>query len=239
MNREKNSFMLGLISAIAAISLVGFVVMVFAYFQKNSVDSAKANKTEDVNLGVSAKKPSPAAPAEGPGELAEIKITDEDHIRGNKNAPITLVEYSDFQCPYCSRFHDTMEQVMKDFPNDVRWVYKHFPLESIHPYARIAAEASECASEQGKFWEYHDELFANQVNFSADYFSAAAKKLGLNSSKFDQCLSSGKYAARVNSDFQAGQSIGVRGTPGSYINGQALGGAVPYSQLKSMIESLK
>lgn len=171
-------------------------------------------------------------------QIVSINVSENDHIRGNKNAPVTIIEFSDFQCPYCSNFHETMKQVVENYPNDVRWVYKHFPLDSIHPYARKAAEASECAADQDKFWEYTDELFKNQSNISPEYFSRVAKSVGLNTSQFDECLDSEKYKSKVNNDYQQGIQAGVRGTPGNFINGQSVPSALPYEQIKSMIDGL-
>lgn len=239
MKKEKNKFILGIVSAVAILSLIGFIVMSVAYLKKDDSDKAKAGESAN-----QAKNPSPpptpaAPPAPTANKPVNIKVSKDDHIRGNFDAPITIVEYSDFQCPYCSRFHDTMTQVMENYPNDVRWVYKNFPLDSLHPYARKAAEAAECAADQGKFWEYADGLFANQRSINSDYFPALAKKLGLNASEFDKCFSSGKYSQKVNDNSLEGRQNGVTGTPGSYINGQKLGGAVPYEKLKPIIDSLK
>lgn len=167
-----------------------------------------------------------------------FNVDSEDNIRGDIEALITIVEFSDFQCPYCSSFHNTMTKVMEDYPDKVRWVYKHFPLDSIHPYARKAAEASECAAEQGNFWEYSDVLFSQQSKINLPFLKEAAVEIGLDVDKFNVCLESDKYASKVEQDYQEGLKSGVRGTPGSFINGQELGGAVPYEKLKTIIESL-
>jgi protein-disulfide isomerase len=236
--RSKTSFFLGLASGVAAISFIGFLLFMGLYL-KAQFSGDNLNDDGDsgaiVNNNDSGAK---AQPSNGDsGAKADIKITKDDHIRGNKNAKITIVEYSDIQCPFCSRFHETMLQVMKNYPDKVRWVFRHFPLESIHPYARKAAEAAECAGEQGKFWEYTDKLYANQSSLSTEYLSTAAQEVGLNTGKFDSCLSSGKMAARVSSDLQQGQNLGVKGTPGSFINGKSVPGAVPYSTLEGMIKA--
>src|SRR5680860_660848 len=176
------------------------------------------------------------APAQG--DVLDIPVSKDDNIRGNINAPITIVEYSDFQCPYCSRFHETMNQIFAEYPEDVRWVFKHFPLDSRHPLARKTAEASECAAEQGKFWEFSDEVYTNQQAISNDSLSTFAKNIGLNVSQFDSCVSSGKYSDKVEADYQEGIQFGVSGTPGDFINGKSLGGAVPYDKLKQIIEEM-
>jgi len=229
-NNSKKTFSAGLMTGIAIVAVIGFLVMAGMYWQeKNLSNTANLSgqiaddQEEDVN------QPAPSK--------TEIAITDSDHIRGNKNAPVTIIEFSDFQCPYCSRFHETMKQVMENYPNDVKWVYKHFPLDSIHPYARPAAEASECAADQDKFWEYADKLFENQSSLSQAYFSKAAGEIGLNTGKFNECLTSGKYKLKVDADYQQGIKAGVRGTPGNFINGQPAFGALPYEQIKSIIDS--
>ncbi|MDA2922801.1 DsbA family protein [Patescibacteria group bacterium AH-259-L07] len=165
-----------------------------------------------------------------------LEVSKDDHVRGESNAAVTLVEFSDFQCPFCNRFHPTVTQILDEYPNSVRWVYKHFPLDAIHPQARPAAEASECAAEQNKFWEFGDALFENQSRLGSDYYSEVAGDLGLNVDKFNECVSSRKYKDRVEADYQLGIRLGVRGTPASFINGELLVGAVPYPSLQSAIE---
>ncbi len=240
MNQEKNSFIFGLSVGVAAVSLIGFIIMAAAYIEKggsNSVADENSNQVAQ-DQDKDNNKPTPT-PAPEPNQPANIKVSDSDHIRGNKNAPITIIEFSDLQCPFCSRFHDTMKQVTAAYPNDVRWIYKHFPLSSIHPYAQKAALASECASEQGKFWEYIDKIFANQSSLNTDYLATAAEEVGLNTSQFNSCLSSGKYASKVSSDYSSGQQNRVSGTPASFINGELVSGALPFETIKQKIESLK
>jgi len=238
--RSKSSFVLGLVSGIAIISTVGFLIFLGAYAKDKFGGSlANTDGTDQVAAGDNnaAKQPADGAAA-GDNKPVDIKVASTDHIRGNKNAKVTIVEFSDYQCPFCSRFHDTMKQVMAKYPNQVRWVFKHFPLDSIHPYARKAAEAAECAGEQNKFWEYSDAIYANQTSLNTEYLSTAAKNVGLNVKKFETCLSDGKTTAKVNADFQQGQGAGVRGTPGSFINGQSIPGAVPFEQIEGMIKPL-
>ncbi len=164
-------------------------------------------------------------------------------MKGDKDAAITLVEYSDFDCPFCSRFTPTVDQVLEEYDGDVRVVYRHFPLRSLHPQAAPAAEASECAGDQGKFWEYHDELFANQGTFSDDTYVDIARRLGLNIRTFEECVQSNKYASKVQQDERDAQNAGGRGTPYSVIigpNGETvpLSGALPFSSVKPVIDQL-
>ncbi len=227
--KPKSSFFFGIITGVAIIAVVGFFVMMGMYLKQ---DKAKNTPQQVVNNQVEDNQP------DQPVSLEALEIKDTDHIRGNKNAQITIVEYSDFQCPYCLRFHETMKQIITNYSDDVRWVYRHFPLDSIHPVARKASEASECANDQGKFWEYTDEVFVNQSGLSLESLSTIAANINLNVSKFNSCLSSGKYSAKVNANYKEGIQIGVRGTPGNFINGQSVPGAVPYEQISAMIEDL-
>lgn len=237
--RSKSSFVLGLVSGVALVSTIGFFVFLGLYVRRELADGSylKSGEQQEQVVNNNNQPSQPNNPADQGGKV-EVAVNDQDNIRGNKNAPITIVEFSDYQCPFCARFHETMLTVMKNYPDKVRWVFKHFPLDSIHPYARKAAEAAECAGEQNKFWEYTDNIYANQASLNTDYLSVAAKQAGLNINKFDSCLASGKFSNKVNADFQQGQNIGVRGTPGNFINGQSLPGAVPYSTIEGMIKSL-
>ncbi len=170
---------------------------------------------------------------------SEFTISEKDHIRGNPEAPVTIIEYSDFQCPFCASFHPTMEQILENYPDKVRWVYKHFPLDSIHPQARPAAEASECVWEQkgnDGFWEFADRLFENQERLGKELYQELATKMGLNLDQFNNCLSSRKYKDKVEADYQEGKQVGVKGTPASFVNGEEVFGAVPYENLKEIVE---
>lgn len=238
---SKKSFMLGLVSGIAIISTLGFVIFGGLFVKKElGGDNWLTNNSgiEDDGTAINDDGSGNPAPTQ-PDDTAkvDVKVASTDHIRGNKNAKITIVEFTDIQCPFCSRFHDTMKQVMAKYPNDVRWVLKHFPLESIHPYAKKAAMATECANEQNKFWEYTDKLYANQDSLNEQYLSKAAGELKLDIKKFDACLKSDKYANKVSGDLQQGQTYGVRGTPGSFINGKTIPGAVPFEQIEAMIKA--
>ena len=180
-----------------------------------------------------------ASPDKGGGNKAEFTTTEEEHTRGNLEAPVTIVEFSDFQCPFCSRFHPTVQQILEDYPEQVRWVYKHFPLDSIHSQARPAAEASECVFEQKGnegFWQFADGLFDNQSRLGEDLYKELAQSLGVSINEFENCISSRKYKDHVEADYQEGIKAGVRGTPGSFVNGESVSGAVPYETLKTAIE---
>jgi protein-disulfide isomerase len=156
---------------------------------------------------------------------------------GKTNAPVTLVEFSDFQCPYCQAAAPTLKQVAEKFGDKVQIVYRQFPIVSLHPYAPKAAEASLCANEQGKFWELHDAMFSNQQKLSVSDLKQTARRLGIDGKKFDACLDAGRYVEQVQNDMKEGQRVGVTGTPAMFINGTAVdGGSVPFSVLESAIQ---
>ena len=180
-----------------------------------------------------------AIQAVNPPAAAAQNLADDDPFLGNPDAPVTLVEFGDFQCPFCGRFFKTTEQeIIEKYvkTGKARLVYRDFPLTSIHEEAQKSAEASECADEQGKFWEYHDLLYNRQNNLSVKNYKAWAGELGLTTAQFNACLDSGKYASEVQKDFQDGQSAGVRGTPGTFVNGRLVEGALPFTQFQTIIE---
>jgi protein-disulfide isomerase len=156
-------------------------------------------------------------------------------IRGNPRAPVTVVEFSDFQCPFCVRSRPTVNKVRETYGDKVRWVFRHFPLD-FHAQAEKAGEAAACAGEQGRFWEMHDLLWANAAKLKVPDLKAHAASLGLDTAKFDQCLDSGKDAALVHADQEAGQSYGVSGTPAFFINGRPLVGAQPFDAFAQVID---
>jgi len=154
---------------------------------------------------------------------------------GPATAPITIVEFSDFQCPFCSRLLPTMEQVKQKYGDKVRIVFRQFPL-NFHQFAQKAAEASLCANEQGKFWEMHDAMFSNQQDLGVEQLKAKAAGLGLNAEQFNACLDQGKFASQVQADLDAGTKAGVNGTPAMFINGRFLSGAQPFAEVSKVID---
>ncbi len=190
--------------------------------------------------------PQPGQPTPGAKAKVDIKISPEDHVLGNEDAKVTIVEFSDFQCPFCRSFwKDTLSQIRTEYidTGKAKLVYKHFPLD-FHPSAKIAAQASECASEQSKFWEMHDKIYAEQeklgtgtVQFTAKDLKKWAVQIGLEAKAFNACLDSGKYAARVDSDAAYGAQLGVSGTPSFFVNGQLTVGAQPFATFKALIDT--
>lgn len=186
---------------------------------------------------------------EASGAVSNLKpITKDDHIRGNIDAPIKIVEFSDTECPFCKMFHSTMQQAFAEYKGQVAWVYRHFPLDSIHSKARKEAEATECAADLGgndKFWAYLDKIFeitpANNGLDSSE-LPKIAEQIGLNRQKFEQCLASGKFAKNVQEDLDDATSSGGLGTPYSIAistNGKkfVISGAQPYEAVKQAIDA--
>lgn len=177
----------------------------------------------------------------------DLKLNAGDHVLGSKNAKVTVIEYSDFQCPFCRRYwKDSLSQIKKEYidTGKVRFVYRHYPLE-FHPAAMISAKASECADESGKFWEMHDKIFQEQaksgdgtITYTEDDIKKWAGEIGLNAVSFSACLDSDKYTKRINDDLASGTQAGVSGTPTVFINNQRIVGAQPYSIFKSAIDTL-
>ena len=147
-----------------------------------------------------------------------------------------MVEFSDFQCPYCQGFAPTLKRIEKEYGEKVLIAYRQYPIPSLHPNAFKAAEASLCANEQGKFWELHDVMFAEQQQLSVSDLKEKARRLGMNSKNFDGCLDSGRYVEQVQNDQKEGVRVGITGTPTVFINGILVeGGAVPFETIASII----
>jgi protein-disulfide isomerase len=162
---------------------------------------------------------------------------DRKRLRGNPAAPVVIVEFSDFQCPFCRRVVPTLRGLLDKYKGQVSLAYLDFPLREIHDQAELAAEASRCAGEQGKFWEFHDLLFGQSSSLARDALVADAQSLGLDRERFGTCLESGKYKAAVEEDFQAGQRAGASGTPAFFINGVPLEGARPAADFEKIIDA--
>jgi protein-disulfide isomerase len=235
---------MGLVGGVLVLCTIGFFVLLTLLVRGTVSASSPTNRVALNNVAPvvpSDQGPSPSAPA-GPVP----PVTKQDHVRGTGS--ITLVEYSDFECPFCQRFHPTMLRVMNEYKGKVRWVYRHFPL-SFHANAQKQAEATECANELGgtdAFWAYADKLFertqAGGTGFALDALVPLAKELGLNESKFKTCLDSGKYAKHVEDEMNAGSAAGVTGTPGTFLidkDGKAelISGALPYESIKAALDA--
>ena len=164
-----------------------------------------------------------------------VNVSADDPSSGPASAPITVVEFSDYQCPFCARVVPTLTKLRATYGDKIRVVFKDFPLPN-HAEAPKAAEAAHCAGEQGKYWDMHDRLFANQRALGLPSLKQAAAGLGLDPAKFDQCLDSGKYAAGIAEDVKQGESLGVQSTPTVYVNGRPVVGAQPYEFFQMVID---
>lgn len=231
------------IAPIMLVALVGLVVVVGALWQKLVVLESGAVQAPSA-VGDTAGAPSlPSTGKLTDDQSSKIPaITKEDHITGSANPQVYLLEYSDFQCPFCSRFHPTTLQALKEYGDKLALVYRHFPLDSLHPQARPAAVASECINKLGgntAFWKFADLVFGDQTKLSD--ISALAVAAGVNKQSFDSCVASGEFDSLVESQYQGGLEAGVTGTPGNFIinsKGEVwvLPGAVPYENLKAAID---
>lgn len=244
---SKAAFFFGCVTGVATISILslGFVL------SSGGVTLAKENTSSDsgaLKAAAADTAPTAAAVNTRPPSGEVPVVTDADHVRGDENAPLTFIEYSDIECPFCKRFHPTMLQMMDEYEGKVKWVYRHFPL-SFHANALKEAEATECANELGgneAFWKYLDALFertkSNGTGFALDDLVPLAKELGLDEAKFKECLDSGKYEGHVQTDLADGSSAGVSGTPGSFLvdadgNAQLVSGALPFSSIQTLIDT--
>jgi protein-disulfide isomerase len=156
--------------------------------------------------------------------------------KGPATAPVTIVEFSDFYCPFCKRVQSTLSAILAKYGDKVRLVYRDFPIPQLHPAAPKAAEAARCANDQGKFWPYHDLLYARAPKGSPDDLTAYANEVGLDVAAFEACLTSGKHAAGVKKDIEEGNRLGIDGTPGFFVNGRPLAGAQPLEAFVTVIE---
>lgn len=238
----KASFFVGLGSMIIVFFVVGFFVLL-----NMVLEDKKDGNNAVANTGAGTVAAGEVTDPNAPVELADV--TEADWIRGKDDARITLVEYSDLECPFCKRFHETLNQLMATYPNDVRWVYRHYPLASLHPKAAKEAEATECAGEQGgeeAFWKYTDRLY--EITPSNNGLDPAelpkiAEYAGLDVSRFNECLSSGKFKTKVDSQTNDAIRAGGQGTPYSVIlvdneKIPVTGGAVPFEQLDAFVKSV-
>ena len=174
-----------------------------------------------------------------------LNLTSNDVVLGDLKAPVTVIEYSDFQCPYCGRFYSETEQQLRDSyikSGKVRFVYRHFAF--LGPESKAAAQAVECAKDQGKFWEMHDSIFDSEIidgqehngNLNRNLFVSLAGKIGLNADQYGSCFDEKKYAGKVDRDYAAAQVIGVRATPTLFVNGEKIEGALPFEQFKILVD---
>jgi protein-disulfide isomerase len=229
------AFIFGLIAGVAATAVVTIFLVL-----------PNAGKTKTAATTTTTNTSGTTQPTYG-----DVKaVSDEDNLRGDANAKLTLIEYSDYECPFCKTFHPTMQRVLEDYDGQVAWVYRHFPL-SFHANAPKEAEAALCVSDLGgndKFWEFSDALFArtasNGTGFALDQLAPLAKEIGVDEAKFTDCLNSGRMAARITANMTDGQGAGASGTPTTFIVGPdgktitAIPGALPYESIKTQLDQI-
>ncbi|MBI2984208.1 MAG: thioredoxin domain-containing protein [Candidatus Kerfeldbacteria bacterium] len=229
------AFIFGVIAGVAAATLVS----IFILLPRASGATKKSAATTTPTNSSTTSQPS----------YGNVKVVgDDDYVRGSPNAKLTLIEYSDYECPFCKSFHPTMQQVMTDYKDQVAWVYRHFPL-SFHANAAKEAEAGLCVGSLGDsnaFWDFTDKIFertaSNGTGFSLEQLPALAKEVGVNESKFKDCLDSGQMAARVQAETADGTNAGAGGTPTTFVVGRdgktitVFPGALPYSQVKTELD---
>ena len=196
----------------------------------------QAQNTAKEDLIAELKKGGPAIRVVMEAPRTALTINPDDPSEGKADAPVTVVEFSDFQCPFCQRVWPTLKQLRMKYGDKMRLVWKDFPLTQIHPQAFVAAQAGNCAREQGKFWEYHDKLFGNQSALQPANLKQYAADLGLDTAKFNQCLDSSKYEARVQAALGVGGGLGIGSTPTVYVNGRMINGAQPIEVFQSVID---
>ena len=200
------------------------------YLQDQAQNDAKQALIADL------KKAGPAIRVVMDAPRTAIAIAPDDPSQGKADAPVTVVEFSDFQCPFCQRVMPTLKELRTKYGDRMRLVWKDFPLTQIHPQAFVAAQAGNCAREQGKFWEYHDRLFANQQALQPEFLKKYAAEIGLDTAKFNQCLDSSKYEARVQEALGSGNRLGITSTPTVYVNGRMINGAQPIDVFQSVVD---
>lgn len=238
-----NTILVGLL--IIAAFLIGNLWTSVQYLKKGYGENNTGTQAAVGNNDQAAAQPTPQ---KATGEVP--KVTDEDWVKGDRNAEIALIEYSDFECPFCKQFHPTAQQVVDSYPGKVMWVYRHFPL-AFHQNAQKEAEGAECVGEQGgneAFWKFTDAIYerttSNGLGFALDKLGPLAAELGYNQTAFQTCLDSGKYAQKVTDQMAGGQAAGVSGTPGNILlnvktgETQLLPGAVPFASVKSALDQM-
>lgn len=245
---NKSTFKILLVAIVSASIFSAFLGGYVLGVQTSESSEIVISEINDVSNNL--QKPVQLSQQFGPQIIKNISL-DDDPIRGNPDAKISIIEFSDFQCPFCAKFHkETLPQIEQNYisTGKVNFVYRDFPIQSIHPNAIPAALASECADDQGKFWEMHDMIFKTQrdwqgleISQSVSLFKQYASKIGLDSKEFDSCVDSGKYLEEIKNDLDDGRNYGVTGTPGFFVGNEQIGftkliGAQPYSSFQRIIE---
>ena len=240
--KPKSAFKVGLLTGLGIMFVIGFFILLGILLDgKMGDDDKNTNKNTNTNTNNVVNTNPGTNPS---ADITVEGLADDDWVRGDKDAPITIVEFSDIDCPFCSRFHETMLKITDDYSGEINWAYRHFPLTSLHPEAYKKAEATECVGELGgndKFWEFLDILFEDTTEKLAD-LPEIVSSLGLNSDDFQTCLDSGKYTSKIQNHSSQAQAAGGRGTPHSIIivgdTKIPIQGAQPYESVAAQLDSI-
>lgn len=227
---------------VAAALILGASILGSAYWLAMSIDRGSAElaglneslKIAAAAAPAAAARPSAARGRPDPEKVQEFELGDAP-IRGSESAKVTIVEWADFQCPFCVRVNPTLEQIAKEYGDKVRFAFKHLPL-SMHAKARAAHQAAEAAHRQGKFWEMHDRIFANQKDLSPETYLRYANEIGLDIDRYNSDIASSSVRKVVDDDLALAGKLGVSGTPSFFINGRFLSGAQPYGSFARVID---
>lgn len=233
----KLTFWFGFFVGAGLLTLIGFVFLLVMMVQGIDLGSSKSTTKTSATPPANTNTVTPPSKV----DAADITIGDDDYVRGNPDAAVTVVEFTDLECPFCKKFHPSIKNVFEANGDNVRWVFKHFPL-SFHPEAKPAAVAAECAGKLGgndTFWKYVDTLYDNQNDLGDGLYKQMAADLGLKAGDFATCLESDEFDAKIAADQKLGQSIGVGGTPSSFViaggTAEKLNGAVPQTEVEAAV----
>ncbi len=247
IKQNKRNFLFGLSAGVAIIAAIGFFVILGLYLKQHDRNDdyragAKQPSVVENNRDTSAKQ------VKNNKDIQLAPVTNKDWVKGGRNAKISIIEFSDTECPFCKRLHPTLQKLVDDYQGQVNWVYRYFPLTSLHPKSPKEAQAAECAGELGGndvFWKYIDRIYEvtpSNNGLAASQLPKIAQEVGLDSAKFTACLDSNKYADKVKEQASQAVAAGGRGTPFSIIvRGNTkvpVSGAAPYEQFKSIIDQL-
>jgi protein-disulfide isomerase len=236
---KRSHFFLALLPITFVLGLAaGYVFWCLQPFGGTSTVNTAALETESVDQQIAQVDDQPEEGETGQQEYRRYEVSeDDDPVLGPEDAAITLIEFSDYECPYCTRWHtEVFDRIREDYPDQVRFVYRDFPLKSIHPNAVPAAEAANCANEQDAFWEYSEKLFNGELGLNPEAYLEYATQLDLDLDEFEKCFEEGRYSQEVEDDYQYALQLGVQSTPTFFLNGIPLIGARPYEVFKDVIE---
>ncbi|MFB6181894.1 MAG: DsbA family protein [Candidatus Magasanikbacteria bacterium] len=246
----KASFTIGIVGGVLVLCTVGFFVFLGIYLSGDGFSSQESNDKVANNNQPTQQQDQQRRepPSQNQGNITLSEVTDEDWKRGAENPKVTIVEYSDLECPFCKRFHNTMKRVIENYGDQVQWVYRHAPLAQLHSKAPKEALAAECVGNIGgndKFWAFVDKIFKvtpSNNGLNLDNLPQYAADVGVDKSEFQKCMDTKKYKSEVQKELAGAKKAGLRGTPYSVLIGPdgsktPISGAQPYSKVKSIIES--